>query len=165
MILITVMMIAKQSNPSASNSIRCIDLRFVTCCRPLYVVYLAVSDGAHLNPYIIRKLMVRFFWNFSTEILKLYRCSKIIAIASVIDLRVIHLNAIFQAKAHITYLANVHLSFLFTVLWAHNTPPLWFWFFSFGCHFSQKMSDPLVFMFGSNFTFTAWFLKLVLYEC
>ena len=52
----------------------------------------------------------------------------------------IQLKAIFQAKAHITYLAAVHWSFPFSVLWTHNTPPLRFWFFSFGCHFSQKMS-------------------------
>jgi hypothetical protein len=54
--------------------------------------------------------MVWFFWNVSTEILKLYRCSKITVITSVIDLHVIQLKTIFQAKAHITYLATVYLS-------------------------------------------------------
>jgi len=52
--------------------------------------------------------MIRFFKNFSREILKLYRCKKIIFITSVIELHVIQLKAIFQAKAHITYLAAVH---------------------------------------------------------
>ena len=48
------------------------------------------------------------FLKFSEEILKLYRCSKIIVITSVIELHVIQLKAIFQAMAHITYLAAVH---------------------------------------------------------
>ena len=87
-----------------------------------------------------RELMIRFFSNFGREILKLYRCSKIIVITSVIVFRVMQLKAIVQAKAHITYLAAVHRNVLFCVLWAHNTLPLRFWFFSFGCHFSQKMS-------------------------
>ena len=93
----------------------------------------------YLKKNIIRKLMIRRFWTFSREILKLYRCSKIVVIASVIELRMIQLKAIFQAKA-ITYLAAAHWCFLFFVLWAHNTFPLRFWFFSFVCHFSQKMS-------------------------
>jgi len=52
--------------------------------------------------------MIRFFYNFSSEILKLYKCSKIIVTTSVTELCVVQLKAIFQAKAHITYLAGVH---------------------------------------------------------
>jgi len=36
-------------NPSALTSIHGIDLCFFTCYQPLYVVYLASSDGAHLT--------------------------------------------------------------------------------------------------------------------
>jgi len=92
------------------------------------------------------------FLKFSEEILKLYRCSKIIVITSVIELHVIQLKAIFQAMAHITYLAAVHWSFLFSMLWAHTTPPLRFWFFSFVCHFSQKMS------FSQLWNYVGWLL-------
>jgi len=52
--------------------------------------------------------MIRFFKTFTREILKLHRCSKIIVITSVIELCVIQLKTIFQAKTHITYLAAVH---------------------------------------------------------
>jgi hypothetical protein len=44
----------------------------------------------------------------SREILKLYRYSKMTAITSVIELRVIQLKEIFHAKPHATYLAAVH---------------------------------------------------------
>ena len=50
--------------------------------------------------------MIRFSKNFSREFLKLYRCSKIIRITSVIELRVIQLKAIFQAKADINYVVS-----------------------------------------------------------
>jgi len=48
--------------------------------------------------------------------LKLYRCSKLVVIASVNELRVIQLKAIFQAKTQVTYLAAVHRSFIFSVV-------------------------------------------------
>ena len=41
-------------NPSALPSIRRIDLCFFTCYRPLYVIQLAGSDGAHLNAYLLQ---------------------------------------------------------------------------------------------------------------
>jgi len=55
------------------------------------------------------------------EILKLYRCNKIIVFTSVIELHVIQLKAIFQAKAHITYLAAVHWFSFFLALSTQHT--------------------------------------------
>ena len=96
---------------------------------------MAGSDGTHLNSYLhqerrsfnfpMMKLKLYIlknhyphtndpiFQNFSRDILILYRCCKIIVIISVIELRVIQLKAIFQAKAHVKYLAAVHWSILF----------------------------------------------------
>ena len=76
-------------------------------------------------------LMIRLFYSFSREILKLYRCSKIIVITSVIELRVILLKAIFEAKAQITYFAAVHsFEVLSFPCFEHKTYFLWGFDFS-----------------------------------
>ena len=84
----------------------------------------------HLFKKFIRHLMIRFLKNFSREILKLYRCSKIIVITSVIELRVIQLKALIQAKAHITYFAAVHCFEVFSFPCFEHTHFLWGFVFS-----------------------------------
>ena len=84
--------------------------------------------------------MMRFLKNFSREILKLYRCIKIIGNTSVIELHVIQLKAIFQAKTHITYYAAVHCFEVFSFpCFEHTTHFLWGFEFSvFGATFLRK---------------------------